>query len=123
MAEAESPAIIGVRCRVHWGLGMRRRSCRDLREAPGNCMEGDRETGIGHYRVFALSEPQGDEEVRSQSASDEAGGSSSERSGEDSSDPGKTSVRKEQFMRFICRAVRHTRDLRGKHWPKGLEFL
>ena len=57
-----------------------------------------RETGIGHYRISALSEPQGDEDLRSQSALDEAGGSSSERSGEDSSDPGKTSVREEQFM-------------------------
>jgi hypothetical protein len=115
VAEAESPAI-GVRCRFHWG-------CAAAGVYGRLPVTAWRETGIGHYRVFAISEPQGDEEVRSQSALDEAGGSSSERSGEDSSDPGKTSVREEQFMRFICRAVRHTRDSGGKHWPKGLEIL
>lgn len=45
---------------------------------------------------------------------DEAGGSSFERPGEDSPDPGKTSMRGKQFMRFIGAAVRHTRDIERK---------
>jgi hypothetical protein len=70
VAEAESPAI-GVRCRFHWG-------CAAAGVYGRLPVTAWRETGIGHYRVFALSEPQGEEEVRSQSALEEAGGSSSE---------------------------------------------
>jgi hypothetical protein len=102
VAEAESPAI-GVRCLFQCGCA----AAGIYGRLPVT------ETGIVHYRVSALSEPQG-EDLRSESALNEAGGSSFERPGEDSPDPGKTSVRDEQFMRFVCGAVRHTRDIDRK---------
>jgi hypothetical protein len=80
------------------------------------------ETGIAHYRVSALSEPQG-EDLRTESALDEAGGSSFEGPGEDSPDPGETSVRDELFMRFICGAVRHTRDFEMKTLARKSRIL
>ena len=93
------------------GLGVCFTVDAQLQGSTGGCRVT--ETGIVHYRVSALSEPQG-EDLRSESALDEAGGSSFERPGEDSPDPGKTSVRDEQFMRFVCGAVRHTRDIDRK---------
>jgi hypothetical protein len=62
----------------------------------------------------------GGENLRNESALDEAGGSSSERSGKIRD---KSSVRDEHFMRFTLVATRHTRDLREKYWLKGLEFM